>query len=322
MPSQEPLFSFILPAYKAQFLQEAIASILNQTYQNFELVIVDDASPEDLESIVNAFSDTRLQYYRNEQNIGGTDLVKQWNHCLSFATGDYVILAADDDVYDKDFLVEAERLFKKYPDVQLLRARTQSIDECGNVLGVDIKCAEYLGIWDFILVSQHIFAGIGNYIFKKNELLKDGFINFPAAWWADWATAINCAINGILFTDKILYSFRMSEIRISSCNSKESICDKVCATKLFAKWLDERMTQFDDNIENKTYIDICRDLYFKSNHFFFLCIKKLVFTVHLFDLLPVLSLVYKRKAVSRREYYKLFFYYLKNKIFNLIKKAV
>ena len=121
MIKQQPLLSFVLPAYKAQFLKEAIASILSQTYQNFELVIVDDASPEDLESIVSEFNDIRVRYYRNEQNIGGTDLVKQWNHCLTFATGDYVILAADDDVYDKEFLAEAERLFKKYPNVPVKR---------------------------------------------------------------------------------------------------------------------------------------------------------------------------------------------------------
>lgn len=309
MSSKEPLFSFVLPAYKAQFLREAIESILNQTYQNFELVIVDDASPEDLKSIVNIFSDTRIRYYRNEKNIGGTDLVKQWNHCLSFATGDYVILAADDDVYDKKFLSEAVGLFKKYPEVSLLRARTQSIDEYGNISGIDIKCAEYMNVWDFILVSTHISAGIGNYVFKKSELLKDSFINFPAAWWSDWATAINCAENGILFTDKILYSFRKSAIRVSSCNSKESICDKVCATKLFANWLEKRILQFDNNIGKKPYSDICRNLYFKSNHFFFHCIQKLVFTVHFFDLLPVLKTIYQKKAISRREYYKLFLFY-------------
>lgn len=309
MSRQEPLFSFILPAYKAPFLQEAIESILNQTYQSLELVIVDDASPEDLKSIVNTFSDTRIRYYRNEKNIGGTDLVKQWNHCLSFATGDYVILAADDDVYDKKFLSEAVGLFKKYPEVSLLRAWTQSIDEYGNISGIDIKCAEYMNVWEFILVSNHISAGIGNYVFKKDQLLKERFINFPAAWWSDWATAINCAENGILFTDKILYSFRMSAIRVSSCNSKESICDKVHATKLFANWLEERMHRFDDNIEKKSYNDICRELYFKSNHFFFHRIQKLVFTVRFFDLLPVLKVAYKNKAISKRECYKLFLFY-------------
>ena len=101
MIKQQPLFSFVLPAYKAQLLKEAIASILSQTYQNFEVVIVDDASPEDLEAIVSEFNDSRVRYYKNEQNICGMDLVKQWNHCLAFATCDYVILAADDDVYDK-----------------------------------------------------------------------------------------------------------------------------------------------------------------------------------------------------------------------------
>ena len=297
MSRQEPLFSFILPAYKAPFLQEAIESILNQTYQNLELVIVDDASPEDLKSIVNTFSDTRIRYYRNEKNIGGTDLVKQWNHCLSFATGDYVILAADDDVYDKKFLSEAVGLFKKYPEVSLLRAWTQSIDEYGNISGIDIKCAEYMNVWEFILVSNHISAGIGNYVFKKDQLLKECFINFPAAWWSDWATAINCAENGILFTDKILYSFRKSAIRVSSCNSKESICDKVCATKLFANWLENRMLIFDDTNEKKSYINICRDLYFKSNHFFFHCIQKLIFTVRFFDLLSVLTSVYKNNSI-------------------------
>lgn len=321
MPSQEPLFSFVLPAYKAQFLQEAVASILNQTYQNLELVIVDDASPEDLKSIVNMFSDNRIRYYRNEQNIGGTDLVKQWNHCLSFATGEYVILAADDDVYDKEFLSEAVQLFKKYPEVPLLRAWTQSIDEQGHISGIDIKCAEYMNAWEFVLVSNHISAGIGNYVFKKDQLLKECFINFPAAWWSDWATAINCAENGILFTDKILYSFRMSAIRVSSCNSKESICDKVCATKLFSNWLEERLLRFNNNMEKKTYFDICRNLYFKSNHFFFHCIQKLVFTVHFFDLLPVLKTIYQKKAISRREYYKLFLFYLKNKAFNIAKKT-
>jgi len=63
-------FSFVLPAYKATFLKEAIESILAQTYGDFELIIVDDASPEDLGSIVGSFHDSRISYHRNAVNIG------------------------------------------------------------------------------------------------------------------------------------------------------------------------------------------------------------------------------------------------------------
>ena len=92
-------YSFILPAYKARFFREALDSILSQTNKDFDLIIVNDASPEDLDSIVRSYNDSRIRYYVNEKNIGGKDLVAQWNHCLEYAKGEYVILASDDDVY-------------------------------------------------------------------------------------------------------------------------------------------------------------------------------------------------------------------------------
>ena len=102
----DPLISFVLPAYKAQFLQQAIDSILQQTYSNIELIIVDDCSPEHLEEIVATYSDNRISYYKNSENIGGRNLVEQWNHCIEYANGDYLVLAADDDLYQPDFVKE------------------------------------------------------------------------------------------------------------------------------------------------------------------------------------------------------------------------
>ena len=60
-------YSFVLPAYKAHFLSQAVDSILSQTYTEFELIIVNDASPEDLDSIVESYSDSRIRYYKNQQ---------------------------------------------------------------------------------------------------------------------------------------------------------------------------------------------------------------------------------------------------------------
>ena len=66
----EHLFSILIPAYKSKYLKECIHSILAQTYSNYEIIIVDDASPEDLKTIVNGFVDGRVHYYRNEKNYG------------------------------------------------------------------------------------------------------------------------------------------------------------------------------------------------------------------------------------------------------------
>ena len=92
------LVSVVIPAYKSAYLFDAISSVLSQTYKNLELIIVNDASPEDITSIVESFNDPRIRYYINERNIGALDLVKNWNLCLSYAQGDFFCLLCDDDM--------------------------------------------------------------------------------------------------------------------------------------------------------------------------------------------------------------------------------
>ena len=90
-------FSITIPAYKAKYLNECIDSILAQTYKDFELVIVNDASPEDLDSIVNQYIDSRIRYYVNEKNCGAINVVDNWNKCLEYAKGEFIICMGDDD---------------------------------------------------------------------------------------------------------------------------------------------------------------------------------------------------------------------------------
>ena len=61
-------FSFIMPAYKAKYLHMAIESILKQSYKDFELIIVNDASPENLKDIVDYYDDDRIIYKENDKN--------------------------------------------------------------------------------------------------------------------------------------------------------------------------------------------------------------------------------------------------------------
>lgn len=78
--------AIIIPAYKPDFLESALSSVAAQTCHDFTVYVCDDASPYDIRSIVNGFaSSIDIQYTRFEDNLGGTDLVGQWNRCLASA---------------------------------------------------------------------------------------------------------------------------------------------------------------------------------------------------------------------------------------------
>ena len=210
-------YSFVLPAYKAHYLKEAIGSILNQTYTDFELVVVDDASPQNLSAIVGQFNDPRLKFYTNNENIGGKDLVKQWNHCLEYAKGEYVILASDDDIYHREYLQKMDVLVDKYPKVNVFRPRIQQINGNGDIIHIAGIMDEFTRRMEFASLLGHVGKGIPFYIFNRRALLDaGGFINYPSAWHSDNATVVKLASNGAVFCNEILFSFRQSNENIST----------------------------------------------------------------------------------------------------------
>lgn len=212
------LFSFILPAYKAKFLKLAIESILLQKYEHFELIIIDDCSPENLAEIVSSFSDSRITYYRNPKNIGGDSLVKQWNHCIEYAKGDYLILAADDDLYVDSFLSAMVDLIVKYPNVDLLRSRVEVINENNELIGIDGITPEYTSKYQYLYywLNATVFTCIGNYVFRTAAIKDKKFIDFPSAFGSDTASTINMSVNGVANTSQMLFKFRISSIHLSS----------------------------------------------------------------------------------------------------------
>ena len=235
--ASEKLISFVMPAYKAKFLKQAIDSIMAQRYGNLELIIVDDASPENLSDIVGEYKDPRIRFYRNERNLGGQNLVKQWNHCIQYANGEYLVLAADDDLYDPQFLEVCVKLATKYPEVDVVRSRVEQIDEMNNLIGIDGILPEYCSKYQFLKywLDAAAFTCIGNFMFKSAVVKQKQFIDFPSAFGSDTASAIMMAENGIANTQHMLFSFRLSTIHLSS--SKEKLMDKLEANTMLFKWL-------------------------------------------------------------------------------------
>ena len=91
-----PAVTVLLPVYNAAaFVGEAIRSVLAQTYRDFELLVIDDASTDDSEQVVRQFKDARIRYLVNESNLGITGTL---NRGLSEARGDYIARMDADDI--------------------------------------------------------------------------------------------------------------------------------------------------------------------------------------------------------------------------------
>jgi glycosyltransferase involved in cell wall biosynthesis len=132
------LVSVIIPNYNhAPFLKERIDSVLNQTYQDFEVVILDDCSIDGSKSIIEQYRENEkvsvIVY--NEKNSGST--FKQWEKGLEYAKSEFIWIAESDDVADKNFLSTMVDLLIKNQEAVLATCRTAHIDEVGKVLGIN-----------------------------------------------------------------------------------------------------------------------------------------------------------------------------------------
>ncbi len=95
--AKNPTVSVIIPTHnRAQIISRAIRSVLNQTYQDFELIIVDDASIDNTEDTIKLFADERIRYIRADQNKG---VSASRNMGIMAARGKYVAFLDDDDEY-------------------------------------------------------------------------------------------------------------------------------------------------------------------------------------------------------------------------------
>ncbi len=116
-PVDRPLVSICIPTYRgAAFLPATIDSVLRQSYTNFEIWIVDDASPDNTADVVGACGDPRIHYVRNERNLGPN---ANWNRCLDLAQGKYYKLLPHDDLIEPDSLSEHVAIFEADRDEKL-----------------------------------------------------------------------------------------------------------------------------------------------------------------------------------------------------------
>ena len=131
-----PRVSIGLPVYNGEkYLETALDSILNQTYSDFELIIVDNASYDQTQQICREYGakDKRIRYHRNKVNIGA---VANFNRAFKFSSGEYFKWAAHDDVLAPEFLANCIAKLDSDPSIVLCHSKSGCIDEHGELVGI------------------------------------------------------------------------------------------------------------------------------------------------------------------------------------------
>jgi len=232
--SQDIKFSVTIPAFKDKYLKETIDSVLAQTYQNYEVVIVNDASPYNLDSIVSQYSDPRIRYFKNEKNCGARDVVDNWNICLSYATGEYLICMGDDDNLTPRCLQDFADLIEKYPELDLYHARSEIIDDDSNFVCILEERPEWESVYSLMYNPRN--THLGDWLFKTETLKKNGgFFKLPFGWQSDDISAfIAAASHGVANTKEPGFQYRGNGLSIS--HDMKSIEDKIEAVRYSIKW--------------------------------------------------------------------------------------
>ena len=172
----QPLVSVVMPAYNAEkTIGPAIRSILGQTYQNFELIIVDDASKDRTVDIVKSFSDPRIVLLRNKKNLKAGP---SFNIAIENARGEYIASNDADDISMPNRLEKQVNFLIMYPEIDVVGSNAYVIDNAGNILGIYGK-----GKKTHYELTKNINRGIGilfsTIMTKKEWFNKYKFRNYP-----------------------------------------------------------------------------------------------------------------------------------------------
>ena len=147
-----PLISVLLNVYNGEaFLAESIQSVLNQTYQNFEFIIVDDASTDETAEIIRSFDDKRIRYIYNPVR---RHIPYAGNLALKNATGDWIARIDADDVWVEDKLEKQINYVLAHPEVGACFSYADLIDENSN----QITDNPY-GLYDVYHTSYDEYSG-------------------------------------------------------------------------------------------------------------------------------------------------------------------
>lgn len=258
------MISVIIPNYNhAPYLKQRIDSVLNQTYTDMEVIILDDKSTDNSIEIIEQYRNHPkvVQIELNKQNSGTT--FKQWQKGISLAKGEYIWIAESDDYADETFLEKVVGSINKYHSV-LGCALSQVVNENGHIKRprAEIIEKEYCDKDTFI--KKHLL--LGNIIYNASTVVFRKDVIDSSIWeevtklkycgdWLFWATLIMNQNQGVSEVKEYLNYFRTHSANVSNRSEQNGLtflegfpiskmiarkehipCDKTFRQKWFFEW--------------------------------------------------------------------------------------
>ena len=194
MENNRPEISVLIPIYNTEekHLRECIESILNQTFKDFELIILNDGSSNNVEDVIKTYNDKRILYYKNEKTEG---ITKSRNKLLSLANGKYIAIQDHDDISFPERFEKEYEFLEEHKDISIVSAWIEVFSEINYKLHkkkIKIwKAKTYPKILDFLKRCELIHPACmwrKNDFEKYNLLYEDGY--YGAQDYALFAKAI------------------------------------------------------------------------------------------------------------------------------------
>ena len=233
-----PKVSVIIPNYNyARYLRKRFESILNQTFQDFEIIYLDDASTDDSNYVFSHFKgDKRIREILNKKNSGNTYI--QWNRGVRAAKGDYIWIAEADDLSEVGFLKKLVEALDKNPSVGITYCQSLMIDEKGDYLNsMSVYSSDkYENRWkkSFInkgkdecinyFVIKNRIPNASAVLFRKSVYEKAGFADesfFYCGDWKIWTSML--MISDIMYFEQPLNCYRVHPNSVRTKMSNTSI---------------------------------------------------------------------------------------------------
>lgn len=218
-----PRVSILMPVFNvAPYLREAMDSIFNQTFRDFELIVLDDCSPDNSEEILDTYSDERIVRYRGQQNVG---LANVLNIGIEMARGEYIARMDSDDVSLPQRMEKQVAYLDNHPTVDLVSAGMQRFGASQEVMirSSDIEDVKF----NALSYSPVLHASS---MWRKKQFLKNGLFYrqemVPAEDYDLWTRALACGLT-LINMPEVLYLYRTHSSQVTSVNKDWSVANVI-----------------------------------------------------------------------------------------------